>query len=192
MLSRRTPMPRSGFKPRVLALPSPEDEEARHEARQARMAALMNVDLRKTAPVTISTQAVSVPKEEVVRSEPYRRLVAALPCAFCRIFGYSQHAHENDGKGKGMKLDDRRAMPLCCARPGVEGCHIAFDQYRLLPGGREAHVEQGRKWSAQTRQQLIAQGLWPARVPRMEESDVIDVEAIEIKNDSTNVLIDMR
>ena len=98
MLSRRTPMPRSGFKPKVLALPSPEDEEARHEARQARMAALMNVDLRKTAPVAISTQAVSVPKEEIVRSEPYRRLVAALPCAFCGILGYSQHAHENDGR----------------------------------------------------------------------------------------------
>lgn len=192
MLSRRTSIPRSGFRPRVLALPSPEDEEARHEERQERLAALMHVKVRKTAPVVISNTVVSVPKEDVVRSETYRRLVASLPCIHCGIVGYSQHAHENEGKGARLKVDDRRAMPLCCSRPGIEGCHVAFDQYRLLPGGRDAHMEQGRRWSELTRQQLIAEGRWPPRVPRMQELNVIDVDATDIKNDSGKGLIDMR
>ena len=77
-----------------------------------------------------------IAKQIQMRSEAYRRAVASLPCAHCGIEGYSQHAHENDGKGKGMKVDDRRAMPLCCTRPGIEGCHAAFDGYHLLPGRR--------------------------------------------------------
>lgn len=157
----RTPMKRSGFKPRELPHLAPEDIEAKHEARQQRLAALMNVEVRKTAPLVIAEKVVAVPKEEIVRSERYRRLVASLPCIFCGIAGYSQHAHENDGKGKALKLDDRRAMPLCCTRPGIEGCHVAFDQYRLLPGGRDEHHEQGRIWSSQTRQHLRNAGLWP-------------------------------
>src|SRR5690606_4836696 len=86
------------------------------------------------------------------------------PCINCGKADRSQHAHENEGKGKALKLDDRRAMPLCCDEPAREGCHTKFDQYRLLPGGREAHVEQGRIWSAQTRAAILADGLWPARL----------------------------
>lgn len=110
------------------------------------------------------------PKENALSSEAYRRLVAALPCANCRRVGRSQHAHENEGKGKSLKLDDRRAMPLCCDEPGREGCHVQFDQYRLLPGGREAHVAQGRIWAAQTRAEIFARGLWPKRLPLFEET----------------------
>ncbi|WP_347656440.1 LysR family transcriptional regulator, partial [Comamonas thiooxydans] len=39
--------------------------------------------------------------------------------------GYSQHAHLNYGKGLGLKTDDRTGFPLCCSRPGIEGCHVA-------------------------------------------------------------------
>lgn len=105
------------------------------------------------------------PKENSIEHEGYRRLVAARACINCGRVGRSQHAHENEGKGKAMKLDDRRAMPLCCDEPGAEGCHTKFDQYRLLPGGREAHVEQGKRWAAQTRIDIMAAGLWPARLP---------------------------
>lgn len=105
------------------------------------------------------------PKEEAIRHEGYRRLVASMDCISCGRPGRSQHAHENEGKGKSLKLDDRRAMPLCCDEPGREGCHAKFDQYRLLPGGRAAHVEQGRAWSAQTRAAILADGLWPAGLP---------------------------
>lgn len=102
---------------------------------------------------------------EPARSEPYRRVVAARPCIHCGIQGYSQHAHENEGKAKGTKVDDRRAMPLCCAWPGNEGCHVAFDQYRLLPGGRDAHHAAGRAWAAQTRAAILESGQWPPRLP---------------------------
>lgn len=166
MLSTRKPLRRTkGFERPGLALVSDEDIEARHDARQQRLASLMLVKVRKTAPLEISTEVVAVPKDDAIEYEPYRRLVATLPCAYCGIEGYSQHAHENENKGKGLKLDDRRAMALCCTRPGVEGCHVPFDQYRLLPGGRAAHVEKGKLWSAQTRQQLRREGRWPPRLP---------------------------
>lgn len=113
-----------------------------------------------------------MPKQAPVSSKPYRRLVASLPCASCGIYGYSQHAHMNEGKGMGLKTDDRAGMPLCCARPGEEGCHAKFDQYRLLPGGREAHREAGKKWSAQTRAQIKALGLWPKNLAELEDAEV--------------------
>ena len=69
----------------------------------------------------------------------------------------------------GLKADDRAGMPLCCARPGIEGCHVAFDQYRLVPGGREAHREAGARWAAETRQTIIDLGLWPERLPMLEK-----------------------
>ena len=50
-----------------------------------------------------TTAAAPIPKAAPVRSEAYRRIVAAMPCIHCGIAGYSQHAHANAGKGKGMK-----------------------------------------------------------------------------------------
>lgn len=68
-----------------------------------------------------------------------------------------------------MKNDDRDAMPLCVDEPGLEGCHSRFDQYRLIEGGREAHVEQGKIWAAQTRAKAEAMGRWPKNLPRWTE-----------------------
>lgn len=36
--------------------------------------------------------------------------MASLPCAYCGIEGYSQHAHENDGKGARLKVDGRTLL----------------------------------------------------------------------------------
>lgn len=61
----------------------------------------------------------------------YLKRVAALPCACCDVWGYSQAAHSNryeDGKGRGIKSHYTKTFPLCCARPGITGCHIAHDQ----------------------------------------------------------------
>jgi hypothetical protein len=110
------------------------------------------------------------PKENAVRSEEYRRLVAALPCAHCGIHGISQHAHENEQKGKSLKLDDRRAMPLCADQPGREGCHKKFDEYRLLLGGRGAHVAMGNYWAERTRAVIIEAGKWPKNLPPWRET----------------------
>jgi len=68
-----------------------------------------------------------------VRDEAYRRWVASLPCFECRIAGYSNAAHPNSGKAKGVKLSDAACFPLCVDRPGVKGCHPKFDQYELVP-----------------------------------------------------------
>jgi hypothetical protein len=53
------------------------------------------------------------PKERPVRSEPYRRLVAALPCFNCGAAAPSQAAHADFGKGMGIKSSDLTCYPLC-------------------------------------------------------------------------------
>lgn len=182
-MMRRAELKRTGFKrkhpaPHKTASLGPsieliEKREAEREKRLADIAksAIANA-LEKPANValvSLSAPAAPVQKDVPLRSEAYRRAVASLPCSYCGIEGYSQHAHENAGKGKGMKVDDRCAMPLCCARPGIEGCHAAFDSYRLLPGGREAHHTQGRAWAKQTRNQIRESGQWPKNLPLWRE-----------------------
>jgi hypothetical protein len=110
--------------------------------------------LRRAATMAPRATVASIPKAEPVRDEAYRRLVAALPCAACGIEGRSQCAHVNSDKGKGVKASDTDSMPLCADGPGRVGCHSRFDKYELLTGGRDAHVEQGRVWAAQTRAML--------------------------------------
>ena len=167
MLTRSTPMKRSGFKPRM---PPPKPEANREQALAQRALEAMKNVVPRAATMAGSCTGKPVAKNAPLRSEKYRRAVASLPCAHCGIEGYSQHAHENDGKGARMKVDDRRAMPLCCTRPGIEGCHVAFDQYRLVPGGRDAHAELGRTLAEQTRDRINAMGLWPAGVPQFTTS----------------------
>ena len=157
MLARRTPMKRSAW-PRRRAGVSPATPVAPAPP-VTRLARPANY-----APAT--GHAAALQKDAPARSEAYRRIVAAMPCAHCGIAGYSQHAHANAGKGKGIKTDDRMGFPLCAARPGVEGCHAAFDQYRLLAGGRDGHAAAGERWAAQTRAAVERAGRWPDRLPR--------------------------
>lgn len=70
---------------------------------------------------------VPIPKENALRSEPYRRFVASFPCFACGIHGHSQAAHPNFGKGLALKTDDRLCFPLCAVRPGHMGCHQMLD-----------------------------------------------------------------
>ena len=151
-------MKRTAFKPRA-------PQQAQRDPDRVRSVPTVTPGAFRAPQPVATTPVVQVPKDAPVRSEAYRRAVASLPCAYCGIEGYSQHAHENDGKGARLKVDDRRAMPLCCTRPGIEGCHVAFDQYRLLPGGRDAHHDQGRAWAEQTRKQIEAAGHWPKKLP---------------------------
>lgn len=122
--------------------------------------------LRRSASMgPVAAMHDAIEKENPVRSEPYRRLVAAMPCANCQREGRSQHAHENEGKGKALKLDDRRAMPLCADEPGSLGCHSRFDRYALFLD-RAEHIRMGRQWAAETRAQIEASGQWPKNLPR--------------------------
>lgn len=90
-------------------------------------------------------------KVPVVRAEPYRRLVASLPCVNCGIEGASQAAHPNSGKAKGLKACDLDIFPLC--HEGANGCHRAFDNYKLCT--REEMPELERRWKAWTRAALM-------------------------------------
>lgn len=189
-MMRRTPMKRTPMSPgrahasdyhanreQRLAARALQAIKSAAEAKNAfserdRPPALANKAQEATKSGVIAPTCGPIAKQIQMRSEAYRRAVASLPCAHCGIDGYSQHAHENGpDKAKGMKVDDRRAMPLCCARPGVEGCHAAFDQYRLVPGGRAAHHAQGQVWAAQTRQQIEKSGRWPSKLPRWQKEE---------------------
>jgi hypothetical protein len=108
------------------------------------------------------------PKQNAVRSEAYRRLVASMPCKACGIQDYSQAAHTHQG-GKGIKADDRDTFALCCPREGVEGCHADFDQYRMFPKHTARIV--GAAWAADTRRAIKAAGKWPAKLPKFEEGE---------------------
>lgn len=112
------------------------------------------------APVEVSA---AVPKEQRIEHEGYRRLVAAMPCKACRREGYSQAAHVPTD-GKGIKHDDRLTFALCCTRPGVTGCHVEYDQYRMFPSDKAREI--GRQWAAETRAEIEAAGLWPQNLPR--------------------------
>lgn len=164
-MMRRTPMARgAGFK-RPTYTPRPQreqDDTPSATPARPRMASSARMSL-------CTSHAAPIPKEDALESEPYRRLVAARPCKACGKVGRSQHAHLNEGKGKGLKLDDRRAMPLCCDEPGREGCHPQFDQYRLVLGGRAAHIALGRRWADETRAEILAAGQWPKNLPRWTE-----------------------
>ncbi len=100
-----------------------------------------------------------VPKEPApVRSEVYRRLVAAMPCKHCGLEKSSQAAHPPP-TAKSRKECDLETFPLCCTRPGVNGCHVDFDQYRLMP--KEDMALAAVLWAAETRAEIRAAGMWP-------------------------------
>ena len=120
----------------------------------------------------VSDEVVTISKEAAIYSEPYRRLVAAMPCINCHIEGYSQAAHPPP-TGKGRKEDDRLTFPLCCTRPGVTGCHADFDQYRLVPAADMRSL--AGHWGTQTRQTMRNEGQWPKALPHLETQNELEL-----------------
>lgn len=110
-----------------------------------------------------TTLARPVLKDEPIRSKAYLRLVAQLPCKHCGIWGYSQAAHANTGKGMAFKACDLQTFPLCADRPGQRGCHSQFDQGALF--GKEARRLIEPAWVADTQRQIHAMGIWPKKYP---------------------------
>lgn len=139
-MKRRTPLRRSGFK---------------REPRQPKVYELHTPRPRATAVARTDAPArlcVPVPKPKTERSEPYLRLVAALPCCWCGAVGRSQAAHPNMGKGQGIKAPDNLAFPLCADQPGAIGCHTRLDQTGQLDKQRRRDFEE--LWGNQTRMKL--------------------------------------
>lgn len=111
--------------------------------------------------------SVPVPKVKPVRSEEYRRLVAALPCDWCGIEGLSQAAHPNLGKGCGTKTDDRLCFPMCADSPVRQGCHSKLDQGTLL-ARLDRHDYEPRA-GQRTRETINRMGLWPQGLEQWTE-----------------------
>jgi hypothetical protein len=90
-------------------------------------------------------------KVQTYRSEPYRRLVATLPCICCGIERMSQAAHPNTGKGGALKTDDRDCFPLC-HEGSPKRCHQRFDQGAMFTKAERREIE--LLWAHKTRMQL--------------------------------------
>jgi hypothetical protein len=143
-------------------------QEQRAREKTANLQALATIPAHKLHRGTYDGGASGqqAPKDKPVRSEAYRRLVAAMPCAICGIEGQSQAAHPNTGKGLGTKADDRLCFALCGPRPGEAGCHARFDQSGYMTKDERRAFE---KLAATLTQKLIvSRGLWPANLPRIE------------------------
>ena len=97
-MMRRTPFRRAA------STTTPESEQEREQRLMDKARRAMNSVVPRAANMGLATTAAApIPKAAPVRSEPYRRAVATLPCAICGVHGYSQAAHANQGKGMGMK-----------------------------------------------------------------------------------------
>ena len=161
MLTRRTSIKSAGFKSRA------PQREASDPDRVRTMPTVTPGAFRAPQPVA-SAPAAQVAKAAPVRSEAYRRAVASLPCAICKVPGYSQCAHSNSGKGAGIKASDLDSFPLCTVHPGadgglVQGCHERFDQGAMFSKAVRRALEP--VWAAATQRRIQAMGLWPQNLP---------------------------
>lgn len=93
-----------------------------------------------------------IEKENVLRSEKHRRIVASMPCASCKAEGQSQAAHRNFGKGLGIKACDSQTFPQC------PRCHTLLDQ----SGGLKKAIRRAfeKRLVDETRAELQARGQW--------------------------------
>ncbi len=117
--------------------------------------------------VYAGTTAAPAPKEDVLTSEAYRRAVRGLECMRCGHPPRSQFCHTDEGKGTGIKTDDRRGWAGCGPHDGQPGCHHFVGTSGTLPKA-ERRAEDARL-AAKTRETLRARGLWPKSVPEWSE-----------------------
>jgi hypothetical protein len=122
---------------------------------------------RPSALFQVPTKATPSPKSNHLRSDTYRRLVAAMPCARCGAVGRSQAAHADEGKGLGIKTDDRTCYPLCCTTPGRVGCHDIIGGSGSMTRDERRVTEQA--YGAMTRARITADGAWPAGLPLWQQ-----------------------
>lgn len=159
---RRTPMTRRN---------APEARAAQRAAeRAATLAAPFTATLRPLHTARMGRcdgVAVAVPKEDVLTSEAYRRAVRGLECMRCGHPPRSQFCHTDEGKGTGIKTDDRKGWAGCGPHDGTPGCHHFVGTSGTLPKA-ERRAEDARL-AAKTRETLRARGLWPKSVPEWSE-----------------------
>jgi len=153
-------MKRSGFKrkPRV-----PYVRAERVAPVYARLTVPVNY-ARFDAPI------VALPKESPVVHEGYRKLVRLMACAHCGIFGFTQFCHSDEGKGMGIKSDDRTGWPGCGphheGKNMVPGCHFLVGSTGYLPRDQRRALE--AQYAADTREIILLSGHWPDDLPLFE------------------------
>lgn len=146
MLTQRTPMNRGkGFR-RPVYTPPP--------APPAR-------PLLRKPDYSISLSVVVVEKENALQHSGYINLVRGMPCARCGKAPRSQFCHADMDKGMGIKTDCRRGWPGCA------DCHYFVGTSGTLPKEARRLVE--AVYAQQTREKIIAAGLWPKRLPHWSE-----------------------
>ena len=135
---------------------------------------------RLTVPVNYArfdAPIVSIPKEAPVVHEGYRKLVRLMACAHCGTFGYTQFCHSDEGKGMGIKSDDRTGWPGCGphheGKAMVPGCHFLVGSTGYLTRDQRRSLE--AQYASQTRQQIHAAGQWPADLPQFENQPELEL-----------------
>lgn len=104
-------------------------------------------------------------KDNPVRSESYRRYVAALPCWRCSLEGYSQAAHADEGKGLALKACDLTCYPACGPHDGLPGCHHFIGTSGSI--SREDRRALEKQAAADTQLALIAQSQEDPKLRRL-------------------------
>ena len=159
-------MKRSGF---ARKLPAPHVRAER----------IPQVYARLTVPVRypVFEDVAAIPKEAPVRHEGYRKLVRQLACAHCGTYGYTQFCHSDEGKGMGIKSDDRTGWPGCGphheGKAMVPGCHFLVGSTGYLTRDQRRSLE--AQYASQTRQQIHAAGQWPADLPQFENQPELEL-----------------
>ena len=161
-MKRGAPLKRTPFKRKNNTENIPAKVAQSHSQRAS--LAVKSIAEMATIQTPISAQfRGSIPKSQPVRSEAYRRLVAALPCCICGIAGQSQAAHGSGAgtavcKGMGIKSCDLTCFPACALR-----CHPALDQGAMFSKAVRHALEP--VWAADTQRKIHAMGKWPKGIP---------------------------
>lgn len=156
-MNRATPLKRTPFKRKNI-----QSKVAQSDSQRGENAIKLRVRMTtKSKPATPEFRG-SFPKSQPVRSEAYRRLVAALPCVICGIAGQSQAAHGSGAgtavcKGMGIKSCDLNCFAACVR------CHHELDQHALFSKAVRHQLEPA--WAADTQRKIHAMGKWPKGIP---------------------------
>lgn len=117
---------------------------------------------RRAASMTpVGDVVVAVDKESALQHAGYMDLVRAMPCAHCGRAPRSQFCHTDETKGMGIKTDCRKGWPGC------DECHFAIGTQRVYPRNERRALE--ARYAAQTRDAILAAGLWPKTLPLWSE-----------------------
>lgn len=122
------------------------------------------------AQVSANDPAPAIQKDNPLVSEAYRALVRAMPCAHCGRPPRSQFCHGDQGKGMGLKTDDRTGWPGCGPdlNTNSPGCHWLIGTSGRIPKAERRALE--ARYAAQTRAEILASGKWPKNLPAWKET----------------------